>query len=202
MPPFSVLLYFVWPEWQSMRGVGGSRQVQWPGETPLYAPEPFPLTRWKNPPVASIIAIVNAWPPQCATCSLSAPEVLLPVHSRFICCLLASMAELEISRARPVPTKSPLIHKYSRRFHCGSGLLSLRTERRTLNLLLITKCYAINAAMTNSQGQSPDGEGRKKRRRMHEPFDVGWNQRSRMNNHRCRSNNRMIDWPKAPHCLR
>ena len=120
----------------------------------------FPInTTEKSPLVATITAIVNAWPPQCATCSLSAPEALLPVHSRFMCCLLASMAELEISRARPVPTKSLLIHKYSGRFHCGSGLLSRWTENRTLKLILITKCYAINAAMTNSQGQSPDGEG-------------------------------------------
>lgn len=35
-----------------------------------------------------------------------------------------------------------------------------------------------------------------------EQFDIGQYQRSGMNNHRRWSNNRVIDWAKAPHCLR
>lgn len=65
---------------------------------------------------------------------------------------------------------------------------------------LVTKCYGESTTVTNSQEQSPDTDA--KTRLLQESFDVGRNQRSRMNNHRCWSNNRMIDWPRAPHCLR
>lgn len=41
-----------------------------------------------------------------------------------------------------------------------------------------------------------------KRSLMQKPFDIGQYQRSSMNNHKCCSNNRMIDWAIAPHCLR
>lgn len=55
-------------------------QVHWPVETLLYASELFPLTQQKSPVCCVIIPIVNAWTSQCATWSLSAPELRLPVY--------------------------------------------------------------------------------------------------------------------------
>lgn len=97
-PLFSVLQYFVWPEWYSILREVEAGALASRNTTLRF--RAFPINTMEKscvPCVATIIAI--AWPPQCVTCSLFAPEVRLPVHSRFICCLLTSMAELEISRA-------------------------------------------------------------------------------------------------------
>lgn len=97
MPLFTVLQYFVWPDWR-----GRSRQVHVASRNTTVCFRAFPINTMEKlcmPCVATIIAIVNAWPPRSATCSLSRSEVHLPVHCRFICCLLTSMAELEISQA-------------------------------------------------------------------------------------------------------
>lgn len=97
-PLFSVLQYFVWPEWYSILREVEAGALASRNTTLRF--RAFPINTMEKscvPCVATIIAI--AWPPQCVTCSLFAPEVRLPGHSRFICCLLTSMAELEISRA-------------------------------------------------------------------------------------------------------
>lgn len=74
----------------------------------------FPLTHWKKIPCADCpynYCLCKCMPFQ--MCDLLYVCSACTVHYRFICCLLTSITELEISRPQPVPTLLLQIHKYS-----------------------------------------------------------------------------------------